>query len=112
MKAHQTRSMEDVTMMSEIVALPRKLLKDLEVNDKWPHRITLIAQRCGLVLDHAIEDVSVRPARQQAATDLNIPEGEGTLYVDRVVFSNGIPVEWRRAFCKISDSFRYRVMMR
>ena len=110
----QMRTLNDEKFMSELVSWPLSQIEGVDLGgNNLPQRIVILAQRFGFVLDRAVEDVAIRPASDLAAEHLGVQQGEPMFYVDKVIISsNGAPVEWRRAFCRQSGSWRYRVEMR
>lgn len=73
-------------------------------------RVTSLAQRCGVVLSHAIE--SVRPVLADGAVceKLDIELYKPILYLERTIYSDrGLRVEWRKAWVDLQNN-RYLSM--
>ncbi|MBZ0210515.1 MAG: GntR family transcriptional regulator [Hyphomicrobium sp.] len=71
-----------------------------------PHdyRITALAQRYGLHLEHACERVSLAEATGEVAHLLSVESGKGLLRLDRVIYAtHDQPIEWRIALCNLGE---------
>jgi GntR family transcriptional regulator len=76
-------------------------LKADEVGD-WS--VTLLAQRHGVHLARAYEEVRVIQAEGEAAALLAIEAGTRLMLLDRIILSiERTPIEWRRAYCHMRD---------
>jgi GntR family transcriptional regulator len=108
---HRTRLRNDKPFMVEHAAVPAALFRGLDAKTEVPARIPLLAQQYGVLLGHAEERVSVGPAPQPVAEALGIPPGTPVMVLDRIVQSlDSRPVEWRMAWCHLTDEY-YRAEM-
>lgn len=65
--------------------------------------LSLLAQRNGKIISYGEEYVSVAPAGQDDASDLDVAEGTPIAVLDRVVYSDRHEVlEWRLARCSLN----------
>ena len=66
--------------------------------------VTALAQRHGVHLATAYEEVRLIPASQEAAAHLAVDPGTKLMLLDRVILSHDqAPIEWRSASCHVRD---------
>jgi GntR family transcriptional regulator len=100
-------------LMYEEASLALGRFPGLEVNDIGAYRLLALAQRCGIHLILAEEQVSLAQATPIAAEHLAIEPGSVVLKLDRVVLTEDQrPVEWRVAFCNLPKHATYVAQMR
>jgi GntR family transcriptional regulator len=107
---HITRVRRDKgrLFMHEEVALAVARLPGLDEGDAGKSRISALAQRHGIHLAKASERVTMEAATPQIAKLLDMEAGSRLLKLDRVISAtDGYPVEWRVALCKLADDMVY-----
>lgn len=68
--------------------------------------LTALAQRHGVHLARACEEVRALAASQEVATLLSILPGTTLMRLDRIITAvDGAPIEWRRASCHVRDEY-------
>src|SRR5262245_17967358 len=80
-----------------------ELFPGLETETEVVQDVVARAQRYGIVTGHATERISLGTADQARADALSVAPGTPLLIFDRVVYQvNGLPLEWRLAFCHLA----------
>ncbi|MDX2259148.1 MAG: GntR family transcriptional regulator [Hyphomicrobiaceae bacterium] len=107
---HQIRVHHEHVFMSEHVAMPASLFKSVRRIEDMPRNLGSLAQRHGVILENAVEQVVVSPLTVEAAHDLGRQPGEPALFVRRVVYAAGHrPIHVRSGFCWLNEHTSYRV---
>ncbi len=100
-------------LMYEEASLALGKFPGLRVEDIGNYCLPALAQRCGVHLASAQEEVTLAAATPIAAKHLAIAPGAPLLRLDRVVFAEREqPVEWRVALCHLSDDAAYEAVMK
>ncbi|MBU1211417.1 MAG: GntR family transcriptional regulator [Alphaproteobacteria bacterium] len=112
-QVHLVRTINGVRFLSEDWVISGDLFPGLTEEENFPHRITVIAQRYGVVLDHAVEEISMRPLTERAARDLNAKQGSPCMFLVRRTFAlDNRMASVRKAFFILPPDCKYRVTMR
>lgn len=91
--------------MVEDATLPVSLFGQLTPEDLKAGAVTPAPQQ-GVLLDRAIERVSLGGASAMVAEALGLSEGDPVLKLDRVVYSiDGVPAVWRLGLCHTADLY-------
>jgi GntR family transcriptional regulator len=111
LRIERLRSIRGQPYMIERVALPQRRFPGLGGSAAVPNHVSALAQKHGLVVTSAMEEVSVVAATEATAARLGVPEGTPLLKLDRIaVATGGRPVEWRTGFC-VPGCVHYQVKM-
>jgi GntR family transcriptional regulator len=93
-------------LMIEELCLAADRLPDLQAAEMDDWTITTIAQRHGIHLVRAFEEIHVEMVSDAIAPLLQITPGTVLLRLERVIFSAGDdPIEWRSALCHMGDEY-------
>lgn len=108
----RVRSHQNRLFMHEVVTLAVDRFAGLDGEDAGTQRISALAQRHGIHLARASERLTLEKAPPQVAKKLDIEPRSQLLKLDRVIYaSGGYPVEWRVAFCNLTDDLLYLAEM-
>jgi GntR family transcriptional regulator len=100
-------------LMYEEASLALARLPGLDAAGVGDYRLVALAQRCGVRLVSAQEEVRIARATPAAAGHLGIERGMPLLQLDRVVLADGEqPVEWRTGLCHLPDKASYIALMK
>lgn len=104
-RIHRTRSHLGRTCIVENVSLPANRFPGLVEAPDPTKELTALASDHGVVLGEAEERVAPIVPSQDIARSLGIAASQPVLLLDRVVnaLGSGIPVEWRKAYCRWDD---------
>jgi GntR family transcriptional regulator len=81
-------------------------LPGLEIGEAGDWSVNTLAQRHGVHVARACENVRPLPAAQDIAALLSIKTGTMLLRLDRVIYSaDRMPIEWRRVLCHVLDEY-------
>ncbi len=98
------RKVDGKPLMWERASVPAELFPNLE-QDGFAHSIVALAQEHGVLLGTAEERISTTKASADVAKALAIDVGAPIAVLDRIVRSiSGDPVEWRVAWCELSEN--------
>jgi GntR family transcriptional regulator len=96
--------------MYETAVVAAKRFPNLR-EDAGDYLIAALAQKHGVILGRAVEDLSLCPASNAAASALKLRTDELLVRLDRVINTlAGEPAEWRVAFCPLRKE-QYTVVM-
>ena len=81
-------------------------LPGLEADAVGDWNVTVLAQRCGVHLTRAREEVHLAAASAEAASLLGVDAGTMLMRLDRTISSSDeAPIEWRSAACRVRDEY-------
>jgi GntR family transcriptional regulator len=93
------------------LALPR--LPGLDAAGVGNYRLTALAQRCGVHLASAQEEVRIARATPAVAGHLAVESGTPLLRLDRVILADDEqPIEWRASLCHLPQKAAYLALMK
>ena len=105
-RIRRVRLINEQPFMLEKVSLPAALFPALDEMTTFPHRIVYLAQKFGILLGKADERISIAVASSDIAAALSIAPGSPVAVLDRVVRAiDGRPVEWRVAWCQLTENY-------
>jgi GntR family transcriptional regulator len=100
-------------LMYEEASLPLSRLPGLDATDAGNYRLPAIAQKSGVHLASAEEEIRLALATPIVAAHLDVKPGTAVLKLDRIVVTDDQrPVEWRVGFCDLPDGAAYTVLMK
>ncbi len=103
-RIERLRTVDGKPLMWERASVPAELFANLE-QDGFAHSIVALAQEHGVLLGTAEERISTTKAPADVAKALAIDVGSPIAVLDRIVHSmSGDPVEWRVAWCELSEN--------
>jgi GntR family transcriptional regulator len=95
----------------ETTILAVKRFPRLNADEAANESIPVLAQKYGVILGQAVEELSLCPAGEEAGAALSLPASQVLVRFDRVVKSlAGAPVEWRVALGSLRNDY-YAVLM-
>jgi len=110
-RVQRVRHDRGVVFQAEEASLPTTLFPGLDEKKDVAHGIIALAQDYGILPGKAEERVSLGEASPQMAETLGIAVRSPVIVLDRVVRAlDGRPIEWRVAWCNLSDKY-YMVEM-
>jgi GntR family transcriptional regulator len=99
-------------LMYEVVSLALSRLPGLDVADGGANLLT-VAQKCGVHLASAEEEVRLAQAPPAVAEHLGVEPGTILLKLDRVIYMDaGQPVQWRVGFCHLPQKASYATLIK
>ncbi len=102
-RVRRIRMDQDRPFMVEALSLPAVLFPDLTASGASLPHVAELAQRHGILLGKAEEQVSVEAADDEIAAALEMQAGTPVVVLDRVVFAlDRRPVEWRIGRCNLA----------
>lgn len=109
------RSLSDAPVLAEEIFIPTALFPGFEglaEAEFGPLLYPLYAERFGVFITRAVDELSFSVADQKRARHLGIAEGDPVAVIERTAFDlESRPVEWRRAYGS-AHQFRYRTEIR
>ena len=109
-RIRRLRTVDGKPFMLEHVSVPAAFFPNLQA-DGLAHRIVAMAQEHGVLLGKSEERIRVRSASPEVAETLGIKVGTPVATLDRTVRSiDGEPVEWRLAWCELTENYYLAVM--
>jgi len=100
-------------LMYEEASVALSRLPGFDAADAGSRHLLAVAQKCGVHLASAEEEVRLTQAPPTVATHLGLEPGTALLQLDRVVVTDeGQPVEWRVALCHLPESAAYATVIR
>lgn len=113
MLVHQVRSLHNIRFLSEDWLFNDDLFPGLTETPDFPHRVAVIAQRYGVVLEKSIEEISIQPLSERGARDLLAEPGAPTCHFLRHTYTiDGKLASIRRGFFILPPNCSYRTEMR
>jgi len=108
LRTTRLRRFRNRPFMYEEVSLAMSRFRGLDSSNAGNYRVSALAQRHGIHLAKAAEQLTFNEATPEAAEQLEIQVRSPLLKLDRVVYAaSGYPVEWRVAFCNLADGLLY-----
>jgi GntR family transcriptional regulator len=90
----------------EEASLPAALFPGLDEKKDSAHRIVVLAQDYGILPGKAEERIALGEASAKVAEALGIAAGSPVIVLDRLVLAlDGRPIEWRVAWCNLTDKY-------
>jgi GntR family transcriptional regulator len=104
-RIRRLRTVDGKPFMLEHASVPASLFPNLQANG-FAHRIVAMAQEHGVLLGKSVERISVNIASPDVAEALGVELGTPVAMLDRIVRSiDGDPVEWRLAWCELTENY-------
>ncbi len=85
-QVHQVLSIDGTPCISETWAFPVDVFPDLKIDTACSHRVVIIAQSYGVILERGEEELSLRPITERAAKDLGVEPGTMQFHYARIVY--------------------------
>jgi GntR family transcriptional regulator len=105
-RLERIRLKDERPFMFERACVPAALFPGLEELSGVTHRIACLAQTYGILLGRAEERISVGTTSIEVSTALNLASGVPVMVLDRIVRAiDGRPVEWRVAWCDLTENY-------
>ena len=108
-RVDRLRSFEDDVMMVESLSIPFDRFPSLADEPLPNHLYRYYQAKYGVSVAKARERLKAVAATAEQAQQLGVKAGDPLLLIDRIALTiEGIPVEWRRSYCK-TDAYHFHV---
>ncbi len=110
---HQVRAVNGVKFLSETWVFNTSTFPGLTDQENFPHRVAVIAQQYGIVLEKALEELELLPVSERSAKDLDLAPEMPTMHLTRRTLGvNGKLISLRRAFFILPPGIKYQSTMK